>query len=48
MERGIERKIPERGSIYILTITDKQYENIRVYEGSEQQSPNKPDQLALF
>lgn len=24
MERRIERKIPERGSVYILTITDKQ------------------------
>ena len=48
MERRIERKIPARGSVYILTLTDKQYENIHIYEGNERGTPEKPDQLALF
>ena len=48
IERRIEERIPARGSVYILTITDKQYENIRIHEGRERQTPEKPDQLALF
>ena len=48
IERRIEKRIPARGSVYILTITDKQYENIRIHEGLQRQAPEKPDQLALF
>lgn len=48
MERRIDKQVPPKGSVYILNITDKQYENLRIYEGVERQTPKKPDQLALF
>ena len=48
MERRIEMRIPPRGSVHILSITDKQYENLRVYDSQIRKSTKKPDQLALF
>lgn len=48
MERKIAKKVPPRGSVHILTITDKQYENLRIYEGKERKTPKKPEQLSLF
>ena len=48
MERQIAKKVPPRGSVHILTITDKQYENLRIYEGKERKTPKKPEQLSLF
>ena len=48
IERRIERKVPPKGSVHILTITDKQYENLHIYEGRERKVPKKPEQLALF
>lgn len=48
MERKIEKMVPEEGSVHVLTITDKQYENIRTYEGHRRGSPEKKNQLTLF
>lgn len=47
--RRIERKLPEVGKVYIMAITDKQYENIARFSGRSRQAAGKnPDQLALF
>ncbi|MEQ8508497.1 MAG: CRISPR-associated endonuclease Cas2 [Rhodospirillaceae bacterium] len=48
MERRIKQKVPPKGSVHILTITDKQYENIRIFEGKRSNAPEKPNQLVLF
>ena len=48
MERRLEKMVPPRGSVHILNITDKQYENLRIYEGAAWSAPKKPDQLVLF
>jgi CRISPR-associated protein Cas2 len=47
--RLIEKNLPERGKVDILTITDKQYENIKSYAGKgriPRKNPSK--QLLLF
>lgn len=47
--RLIERKIPQKGKVDILTITDRQYENIKSYRGSsKKQKKNPSQQLLLF
>jgi CRISPR-associated protein Cas2 len=47
--RQIEQAMPNAGKVHIITITDKQYENIRTYRGrNREQSPKNPDQYALF
>ncbi len=48
MERKIDESVPVHGSVHVLTITDKQYENIRTYQGKRKDSPEKPQQLTLF
>ncbi len=48
MERKIAGSVPEDGSVHVLTITDKQYENITTFQGRRAGSPEKPDQLVLF
>ena len=48
MEKKITRNPPTQGSIHILTITDKQYENIRVIENLERKTLPKAEQLILF
>ena len=48
MERRIEKHIPPTGSVHILNITDKQYENLRVFESRSLKSAEKLDQLTLF
>jgi CRISPR-associated protein Cas2 len=49
LARRIEGLMPLAGKVHIVTITDKQYENIRTYRGRKRE-PNlrMPDQLALF
>lgn len=48
-ERKIEQAMPSAGKIHILSITDKQYENIRTYRGRKREpSPKNPDQFVLF
>lgn len=45
----IERNLPERGEIHVLTFTDRQYENIIRFSSQRRKRPRKnPDQLALF
>ena len=48
MDRKIAASVPDEGSVHVLTITDKQYENIKTYQGRRAERPQKPDQLALF
>ncbi len=47
-ESKIASQLPEHGKVQIVTITDKQYENIKGYYGNEQQTYQKKDQLQLF
>ena len=48
MENRIRAHVPKSGSIHIVSITDKQYENIRIYEGKRRGSLEKPAQLVLL
>lgn len=48
MESRIQKRLPQNGSVHVLTITDKQYESIRVFEGRRAGNPEKPGQLVLF
>jgi CRISPR-associated protein Cas2 len=49
LARRIETVMPSAGKVHIVTITDKQYENIRTYRGRKREpGPKMPDQLALF
>lgn len=41
--------IPADGKVFIFTITDKQFENIKIYEGDADRTPPPPAvQLELF
>lgn len=44
----IKSFVPENGSVNILTITDKQYENMICFLGQKLKAPPKTEQLALF
>ena len=47
--RDIESVIPSAGKVHLIQITDKQYEGIRTYTGTNREYPNKNrGQLALF
>ncbi|ETI63966.1 CRISPR-associated protein Cas2 [Sphingobium sp. C100] len=47
--RRVERHLPDRGDIHILSFTDRQYENIVRFSGQSRRRQRKnPDQLALF
>lgn len=48
IEKKIARICPANGSVHILTITDKQYENLRVYENRKQKKLKKSEQLTIF
>lgn len=48
MEKRIQNAVPGEGSVHVLTVTDKQYENMRVYQGKRRGNPEKPHQLTLF
>ncbi|MFZ3233812.1 MAG: CRISPR-associated endonuclease Cas2 [Stellaceae bacterium] len=49
LARQIESQMPAAGKVHIVTITDKQYENIRTYRGRKREPRSRmPDQLALF
>lgn len=48
-ERRIEQAMPQVGKVHIMSITDRQYENIRTYRGRNREHANKnPEQFALF
>lgn len=46
--RKIENKVPADGSVNILTITDKQYENMVCFLGKQKTEPPEVRQLTLF
>lgn len=47
--RHIEQARPDKGKVHIVTITDKQYGNARIFAGRKrEQRPRNPDQLVLF
>ncbi|WFS63050.1 CRISPR-associated endonuclease Cas2 [Pseudodesulfovibrio thermohalotolerans] len=46
--KQIEEKVPKDGSVNILTITDKQYENMVCFTGREKVKPPEVLQLSLF
>lgn len=46
--KRIESNIPEEGSVHILVITDKQYEQIRTINGGRKSRKDSPDQLLLL
>ncbi len=46
--RRITRNLPDGGKVDILTITDKQYENIISFAGKVRQKRKNPDQYVLF
>ncbi len=48
LEKLISQNLPQYGKVQILTITDKQYENIKTYIGKRRDSQKKQDQLLLF
>lgn len=45
----IDRNLPEKGEIHILSFTDRQYENIVRFSSQRRKRPRKnPEQLAMF
>jgi len=41
--------LPDKGRVHIVTLTDKQYGNARIFTGRKRERrPQNPDQLALF
>jgi CRISPR-associated protein Cas2 len=49
LARQIEAEMPSAGKIHLVSITDRQYENIRTYRGRKREPAAKmPAQLALF
>jgi len=47
--KRIERHLPPDGEVRILTVTDKQFERMRIFWGKIRQSATEPPgQLALF
>lgn len=45
----IRTSLPRKGKVHIVTITDKQYGNARIFAGRKHEHrPSNPDQLALF
>ncbi len=48
LERRIGSRVPENGHVQMISITDKQYENIKAFYGNTHQEMKKNDQLQLF
>tara|TARA_R110000787_G_scaffold87984_1_gene187095 strand:- start:435 stop:740 length:306 start_codon:yes stop_codon:yes gene_type:complete len=47
--RYIRENLPKTGKIHILSITDRQYENLICFDGRKREPDRKtPNQLALF
>ena len=47
-EKRIANAVPERGKVQIVSITDKQYGNIKSYYGKLSNEKKKNNQLQLF
>ncbi len=48
LEGAVQANLPEFGSVQILSITDKQYENMRIFDGRRREKAQKNEQLVLF
>jgi len=49
LSRRVAAELPAAGRVHLVTITDKQYENIQTFRGRNHEQGRKiPDQLALF
>jgi CRISPR-associated protein Cas2 len=48
MEKRIRENLPDYGSVQIIAITDKQYENMKVFKGKYRENTKKREQLLLF
>ncbi|MBK5910114.1 CRISPR-associated endonuclease Cas2 [Rhodothalassium salexigens] len=47
--RKVQSVLPPAGCVHIITITDKQYGNARIFQGTMQKRPpENPDQLVLL
>jgi CRISPR-associated protein Cas2 len=47
--RDIAAALPDKGSVHVLSITDRQFEQMAVFRGqSRKRSRSAPGQLALF
>ena len=47
--RRVEKMVPADGEVRLITITDKQYERMRVFWGKRRRAPEQaPAQLELF
>jgi len=45
----VRDSLPQKGKVHIVTLTDKQYGNARIFTGRKRERrPQNPDQLALF
>ena len=45
----VREVLPRKGKVHIVTITDKQYGNARIFTGTKSEPrPKNPGQLALF
>lgn len=47
-EKKLAEALPEHGEVQIITITDKQYANIRAFQGGRAEKRKKQGQLQLF
>ena len=47
--RDIATALPDKGSVHVLSVTDRQFEQMAVFRGhSRKRSRSAPGQLALF
>lgn len=46
--KRLKKHLPEYGSVQMLSITDKQYENIHSFQGKKRHDLDTPEQLYLF
>ncbi len=48
-QKRVERAVPDDGEIRVITVTDKQFERMRVFWGKKRRQPEQPPaQLELF
>jgi CRISPR-associated protein Cas2 len=48
LEGKVQANLPEFGSVQILSITDRQYENIRIFKGRRRENVKKTNNLFYF
>lgn len=48
LEKRIQDNLPDYGSVQIIVITDKQYENIKLFTGKTRENQASDDQFILF